>query len=459
MLKRFIGDKRFYKQVFALTLPILVQNGITNFVNMLDNLMVGSVGQTEMVGVSVTNQLIFVFTLCVFGAVSGAGIFGAQFAGSGDEKGLRDTFRFKIVLGLFITALSALLFVFFGEDLINLYLKGEKNVENANLSLKFGREYMNIMLIGFVPSTLVQCYSSTLRETGKTVPPMAAGVIAVFVNLTLNYCLIFGHFGFPELGVAGAAIATVASRFVEFIIIAVWTGVKKESNRFIIGAFKSLRVPLPLVKSIAAKGLPLMANETLWASGIAVVNQCYSERGMDVVAANNIVQTFFNVFSVAFMAVGVAIGIILGQMLGAGKTSEAKDASVKLIAFSLAVSAVVAVLFAVCAEFIPEFYNIDPEVKRLSTVLMQICALAMPIDAFAHASYFTLRSGGQAFITFVFDSGFVWVVSVPFAFVLSRFTDLPIIPLYAACQAVNILKCIIGFVFIKRGKWIKKIVA
>lgn len=458
MLKRFIGDKRFYKQVFALMLPILVQNGITNFVNMLDNLMVGSVGQIEMVGVSVTNQLIFVFNLCIFGAVSGAGIFGAQFAGSGDEKGLRDTFRFKIILGIAITAVCSLLFALKGEDLINLYLKGEKNAENAAASLGFGKEYMKIMLIGFIPNTLVQCYSSTLRETGKTVPPMAAGVIAVFVNLALNYCLIFGNFGFPELGVAGAAIATVASRFTELVIIAVWTGVKKESNRFIIGAFRSLRVPLPLVKSIAAKGLPLMANETLWASGIAVVNQCYSERGMDVVAANNIVQTFFNVFSVAFMAVGVAIGIILGQMLGAGKTNEAKDASAKLIAFSLAVSAVVAVLFAVCAEFIPGFYNIEPEVKRLSTVLMQICAIAMPLDAFAHASYFTLRSGGQAFITFVFDSGFVWVVSVPIAFVISRFTNLPIVPFYAACQAVNILKCIIGFVFVKRGKWIKKIV-
>lgn len=459
MLKRFIGDKRFYRHVFALMLPILIQNGITNFVNMLDNLMVGSVGQIEMVGVSVTNQLIFVFNLCIFGAVSGAGIFGAQFAGSGDEKGLRDTFRFKIILSLAITAICSVLFIFWGEELINLYLKGEENTENAALSLGFGREYLNIMLIGFVPNALVQCYSSTLRETGKTVPPMAAGVIAVFVNLIFNYCLIFGNFGFPKLGVAGAAIATVISRFVEFGIISVWTGVKKESNRFIIGAFKSLRVPLSLVKSIAIKGLPLMANETLWAAGIAIVNQCYSERGMDVVAANNIVQTFFNVFSVAFMAVGVAIGIILGQMLGAGKTKEAKDTSVKLTAFSLAVSVVVAVLFAICAEFIPEFYNIEPEVKELATVLMQICAVAMPLDAFAHASYFTLRSGGQAFITFVFDSGFVWVASVPFAFALSRFTDMPIIPLYALSQGLNLLKCIIGFIFVKRGKWIKKIVS
>ncbi len=458
MLKKFLGDRRFYRQVIVLMLPILIQNGITNFVNMLDNLMVGRIGQVEMMGVSVANQLIFVFNLCVFGAVSGAGIFGAQFVGDGDDEGLRHTFRLKVIFTTLLTVAAIGLFLAFGSDLIQLYLRGEGEVTDAEASLAAGLEYLSIMLIGLIPASLVQCYATTLRETGQTVPPMVAGLCAVSVNLTLNYALIFGNFGAPRLGVTGAAIATVISRFVELAVIAVWTGVCRSKNKFIVGAFKSFYVPLALIKRITVKGLPLMLNETMWAAGIAFVNQCYSGEGLAVVAANNILQTFSNVFSVAFMAVGAAVGIILGQLLGAGKTEEAKESSTKLIAFSFIVSVAVAAVFALCAIFIPEFYEIDDNVKLLATRMMQICALLLPLDAIAHSSYFTLRSGGEALITIIFDSGFVWAVSVPAAFILCNFTGLSILPIYAICQGLNLLKCIIGITFVKKGIWIKKIV-
>lgn len=459
MLKRLIGDRHFYRRVITLMLPILIQNGIMQFVNMLDNLMVGQVGQTEMIGVSVANQLIFVYNLCMFGAVSGAGIFGAQFYGSGNTAGLRDTFRFKLI---FCTALSAAViavFFAFGGDLISLYLRGEGSLRDAAASLRAGQDYLRIMLIGLIPAALVQCYSSTLRETGQTLLPMAAGIAAVLVNLALNYTLIFGNFGAPALGVSGAAIATVISRFVELAVIAVRTGLNREKNRFIIGAFRSLRVPLPLVKKIAAKGVPLMVNETLWAAGMAFVNQSYSGKGLDVVAANNVVQTFFNVFSVVFIAAGAAIGIILGQLLGAGKKDEAKAASVKLIAFSLLLSIGILIIWGISAEFIPSFYKLDDHVRLLATRMMQICALGIPLEAFANACYFTLRSGGEAFITFVFDSFFIWAVHVPVAFLLCRFSGLSILPIFAICQSLNLLKCLLGAFFLRRGSWIRNIVA
>ena len=459
MLKKLVGSKAFYKHVLALMLPIMIQNGITNFVNMLDNLMVGQIGQTEMIGVSIANQLLFVFNLCIFGAVSGAGIFGAQFYGSGDTNGLRDTFRIKIIFCTFLTVGAILLFLFGGKPLINLYLKGEGTAEAAAASLAFGSSYLLIMLIGLIPQTLVQCYSSTLRETGKTVPPMIAGIIAVFVNLVLNYTLIFGHFGAPKLGVNGAAIATVISRFTELAVVSLWTHNRSFENKFIIGAYKSFKVPFDLIKRISKKGIPLMINETMWAGGMAFVNQCYSVVGLEVVAANNLVQTFFNVFSVAFIAVGAAIGIILGQLLGAGEKEEAKDASVKLIAFSVFTSIGMALLFGICAIFIPDFYKLDESTKQLATYMMQICALAFPLDAFAHASYFTLRSGGEALITFIFDSGFVWAVSVPAALILCHLTGLSILPIYAICQGLNFIKCIIGYLFVKKGVWIKNIVS
>lgn len=459
MLKKLIGSKDFYKRIIMLTIPIMIQNGITNLVSMVDNIMIGRVGTIEMTGVSVANQLMFVFNLCIFGAVSGAGIFGAQFFGSGDNKGVRDVFRFKVVFGTFLAIAGIALFYFKGEYLSNLYLQGDGSVENAVACLASAKEYIMIMLIGFIPYAIVQCYSSSLRETGETVLPTIAGAVAVCVNIVLNYVLIFGHFGMPAMGVSGAAIATVISRYVELLTVVLWTYKKRAKYSFIIGAYRSFKVPFELVKNIALKGLPLMLNEALWGAGIATLNQCYSVRGLDVVSANTISQTFGNVFSVAFLSFGVAIGIVLGQQLGSGNLEGARNDSTKLIAFSVAISTIVAIIYIFAAEFIPLAYNTTDEIRIMATRLMQITALAMPLDAFANASYFTLRSGGKTLVTFLFDSCFVWFVSVPVAIILTRLTPLPILPIYAVCQGLNLLKCIVGFVFVKKGYWIRNIVS
>lgn len=460
LLNKYIGDKQFYVRILRLAVPIMIQNGITNFVNMLDNIMVGAIGTNEMTGVAVANQLIFVFNLCVFGAVSGAGIFVAQFHGNGNTKGVRDTFRFKLIVSLLLTVAAIAVFLFAGEPLVNAFLKGEGSDVNPIATLGFAKSYINIMLIGLIPYAIVQSYSSTLRETDKTVLPMIAGLTAVVINLSLNYALIYGieTVGIPAMGVNGAAIATVISRFAELIIIVVWTAVKRKDNPFIIGAFRSLHVPLPLVGQIVKKGFPLMANEALWASGIAVLNMCYSLKGTDVVPANNIQQTFFNVFSVVFMSVGVTIGIIVGQQLGAGYFDEAKDTAVKMRIFSVMVSIIVGAVYFVMAEYVPYVYDTTDEIRHLATNMMRICACAMPIDAYAHASYFTLRSGGKTFITILFDSCFVWIISVPVAFTIANFTAMPILPMFAICQAVNIIKDILGYILVKKGIWLNKIV-
>ena len=458
MLRKFVGDRAFYRKVMALALPIMIQNGITNFVNMLDNVMVGQVGTVETNGVTVANQLIFVFNLCIFGAVSGAGIFGAQFAGNGDQKGIAHTLRFKLLFCGLLAAAGIGVFLLWGDGLINLYLQGEGDPADAAASLAFARQYIRIMLVGFLPYTVVQCYASTQRETGQTLPPMVAGAIAVAVNLMLNSVLIFGLLGAPKLGVAGAAVATVVSRFVELAAVAGYTHIKKEKNRYAVGLYRRFTVPRRLVGQILAKGTPLMVNEALWSLGMATLSQQYSLRGLNVVSANNISQTFFNVFSVAFMAVGVTVGILLGQQLGAGDKEGARDAGRKLIAFSVAVGVVVGIAYALCAEFIPLAYNTTDDIRSLATGLMLVTAAAMPIDAFAHASYFTLRSGGKAFITFLFDSGFMWAVSVPLAFCLVHNTALPILWVYGICQAINLIKCVIGGVLVKKGSWIRTIV-
>ncbi len=459
LLHKFIGDKAFYKMVLAIAVPIMIQNGITNFVGLLDNIMIGRVGTEPMSGVAIVNQLIFVYNLCLFGGVSGAGIFTAQYFGQKNQEGIRQTVRFKIWIVAVITLITTGLFVFAGDRLIQFYLQGEGTAQGAAATLHYGKQYLWIMLTGLLPFMMVQVYSSTLRECGQTMLPMKAGIVAVGINLVLNYILIYGKFGIPALGVQGAAIATVISRYVEAAIILLHTHRHKEQNPFVVGLYSTLKVPGNLAKKILVKGMPLLLNETLWAAGVAVLTQCYSIRGLNVIAAQNISNTISNVFNIVFIALGDSVAIIVGQLLGAGRMKEARDQDNKLIAFSVFCCTCVALAMLAMAPLFPMLYNTEADVRELAKYFIMISAIFMPQNAFLHASYFTLRSGGKTIVTFLFDSVFIWCVSVTIAFTLSRFTTLPVTAVLIFVQLGDIIKCIIGFVLVKKGVWLQNIVA
>ena len=458
MLKRYIGDRALYRRFFAIAVPLIIQSGITNFVSLLDNIMVGQVGTLPMSGVSIVNNLMFVFNLCVFGASSGAGIFTAQFHGSGDNEGIRHTFRFKILVCSAIAIGGICLFLTGGSPLISLYLTGEGSAADAAATLGYGLDYLGVMIFGLLPFALTNAYSSTLRETGETVVPMVGGIAAVFVNLILNYVLIFGHFGAPVMGVRGAALATVISRYAELLIVAGWTYLNGKRCAFIRGAYRSLYIPGKLLRAIAVKGMPLLLNEFLWASGMAIMNQCYSTCGLDVVPAMNISGTLFNLGSVAFLSLGNAVGIVMGQMLGAGSREEQiRQANGQLVFVSVLSGMVFGALMAAVSVAFPRLYNTTDEVRQLAAALICVSALMMPFNSYTNATYFTLRSGGQTMVTFLFDSCFVWTVCVPLAFALSRFTAMEILPLYILCQATDLIKCALGAVMLKQGKWIQNL--
>lgn len=458
MLKRYVGDRAFYRRVLTIVVPIIIQNGITNFVSLLDNIMVGQVGTLPMSGVSIVNQLLFIFYLSIFGATAGAGIFTAQFQGKGDNDGIRSTFRFKFLICIALAIGGLILFSADSTPLVRLFLTGEGSGEDAAAILEYANRYLRCMLPGLIPFAIANIYASTLKETGETFIPMLGGIIATFVNLIFNYILIFGHFGAPQMGVEGAAIATVISRFVEAGIIVGWTHMHKEKNPYIVGAYRSMAIPAPLFKSIIIKGMPLLVNEILWSTGMTFMNQSYSTCGLDVVPALNISTTLTNLTSVVFMSMGVADGIIMGQMLGASTPKdEVRDASHKLVAISVASGVIFGLLTIALSGLFPQIYNTADSVRHLATRLIIIAAIIMPFHGYVNAGYFILRSGGQTYITFLFDSGFVWACMVPLGYVLSRYVHMDILPLYFICEGTNLIKAIIGNYFLQKGKWIQNL--
>ena len=461
MLKKFIGDKAFYRRVLVIALPIILQNLITNFVSLLDNLMVGQLSTAEISAVTIiNNNLLFVFNLCMFGGAAGAGIFTTQFYGSGNHEGIRHTFRFKILISLALTALGAALFFFGGDPLIGLYLQGDGDPTIAADTLFYGRQYLRVMLMGLLPFGLTNTYAGTLRECGHPSVPMVAGFVAMLVNLFLNYVLIFGNLGAPALGVTGAAIATVIARYAEFAVVAGWTHLHPKKCPYITGIYRHFRIPGTLFRSIVLRGMPLLLNECLWSTGMAVLNQCYSVCGLDVVPALSISTTIYNLASVVFHSLGNTVGIITGQMLGANRPEEeVRDHNTKLTALCTVSGAAFGAVAIALSGIFPLLYNTTDSVRQLAAWFIIISAAAMPLQAYIFPVYFTLRAGGKTLVTFLFDSCSVWVLSIPIAFCLSRFTGLSILVIYSLCHATDIIKTVIGYFLVRRGDWINNLTA
>ena len=454
LLNKFIGDRAFYKKVFAIAVPMIIQNGLTNFVNLLDNVMVGALGTEAMSGVSIVNQFVFIFNLLIFGAVSSGGIFTAQYHGLGDVKGVRDTFRFKMLLNIFIGSLGVTAFLIFGDALISTFLHSGESGGDLALTLTEGKAYLLIFVIGMIPYAISQVYVSTLRETGETLLPMYSSIIALVCNCGLNYLFIF----ILSMGVRGAAIATVISRFVELGFIVAATHAKHARYRFIEGAYRSFKIPKALFFNIAVRGLPIMLNECLWSMAMTMRNQAYSIRGLDVVAAINISTVIINLASVVYLTCGVSTSIIVGAELGAGNIEKARDSAWKLLAFSILCAVITGIVMIFIAPLFPLIYETTDAVRSLASYMTVVSAILLPFCAFSNTAYFNIRSGGNAVVTFLMDCGFMWAIVVPLSMSIAHFTGLDIRLFFPICQATEILKMIPGLILLCQGKWARRIV-
>lgn len=459
VLSRYFGDKAFYKKVLIIAIPLIIQQLITSFVNMLDNIMVGQTGTLAMSGVSVANQIVTVFNLAVFGSVSAASIFGAQFAGKEDTDGVRNCLRFKVIVELIFAAIFIFVFLVFGKDLISVFMNTEQDSPNdIATTVAYAQTYIQIMTIGFIPFALSQSISSSMREAGETRLPMIASVTAVVVNFIGNSILIFGLFGFPALGPSGAAIATVISRFAELLVIVIFAYVNRIRFSFYRHVLKNFTVPMNLVKSICIKGFPLVLNEVLWSIGMAMITQCYSTRGIGALAAYNISSTITNLFFVTNIAMGDSISILVGQKLGAGQIEEAVDTDRKLIVFTLMLAIVLGTTLMFLAPLFPDLYQTSHAVRDTATIMLRFGGACMWISSLYNASYFTLRCGGKTIITFLFDSFGTLLVSFPVAFCLAHFTQLPVQYMYLIVSVVDLYKVILGLILVHKRIWVNNLV-
>ncbi|MDD3068031.1 MAG: MATE family efflux transporter [Acholeplasmataceae bacterium] len=447
-MKTFIGDRQFYKTLFQVAAPLVLQQLITTSVQLVDNVMVGRLGESSIGAVSVINQLYFIVILVTFGAYAGAGIFTSQFFGSGDHDKLKQTFRFKLITGALIALIALIIFTVFGENLIRLFTKNPETI-------KQGLAYLKIARWSAFPWVISVAISNTFREMSITKPLLYISIVAIITNTLLNFLLIFGLLGFPALGVTGAAIATFISRFVELGLMIVL--LIKKGSIFNTKMTQMLHIQPKLLRSMIIMSIPLTLNELLWSTGQTAFLHAYSTRGDSALAALNISGAISQLVFVTFGGIATAVAVLVGNTLGKNALDEAKDNARKLIAFSVFFAAIAGLILFILSFFILNIYDVAETTKDIARFNIRINALFIPVYSFNVALFFTLRSGGDTKSTFMIDSGYMWVVAVPIAMVLAYLTDLKVTMMFLLIQSLDLPKMFFGLSRFRKEHWVKNL--
>lgn len=448
MKSKFFGNKAFYKRVATITIPIILQQLLIASVQLIDNVMVGQLGESAINSVTIVNQLNFVVMIVTFGVMGGAGIFTAQYFGAKKFEELKMSFRYKINAAILVSLIAVVLFIVFGKTMIMWFTSKTSTIEG-------GLSYLNIMMIGVLPFILSLAITSTFRETGTTKPLLVISLFALILNALINAVLIFGYLGFPALGVIGAAIGTVIARVVEFSLLVLLIKLRKASFAF---QLKTLfHIPKSMVKKISLKAFPLTMNEVFWSVGQTVFIFSFSLRGETALAAMNVNNAVSQIVFVTFSGIATAVAVMVGNTLGEHKLQEAESNAYKLIMTSFLAAIVVGIILYFVSPFIVDLYDISQVTADWALESIQYNSILIWLYSVNVAIYMILRSGGDMKSTILADSGFTWVVMVPVALILGRYSAVHIPLMFLIIKGTELPKFFYSLTLLKKRRWIQNL--
>jgi len=441
----------FFSSLFKIALPIILQNFLSSFVNMLDTIMVGQLGAVDIAAVGLANQLFFVMQVMMFGVVSGGSIFITQYWGKKDLDGVHRTVGITLAFSTIVSLIFTFAALVFPEACLRIYSSDIEVITR-------GAVYLRFVAPSYIFTGFAFAFSNGCRSTEHVRLPMVVTAISVIINGIMNYLLIFGlKFGSQVViaphGIVGAAVATDIARIVECALIIIIPYIRKyEFTTSLAGYFR--RQPGFLGRFLKIV-VPVLLNESLWGIGASLQSSIFGHAGTDVVAAFNITNTTSNLIWTFFMGCGNATAIILGKMIGEQKFDEARHLAKKFAAFLGASGAALGLLLIPMAFVIPLFYNVDPQVIRIAQIFMYLTVLIYPLNAMNMFYAVGLcRSGGDTIYSLIMDTGFMWTISIPLGFVAVLFLHLPFWAVFLCVHTEDILKWILGFLRLQSGKWL-----
>lgn len=448
--REMFRDGRFLKKALMIACPVAMQGMLNTMVNMVDTLMIGSLGATAIAAVGLANKVFFVFSLLVFGIVSGAGILAAQYWGSGDVKSIRKVLGLSLLLALTGAFCFLIPAVTAPQQVMRIFT-------TSQASIRLGAEYLRIAAFTYPFLALTNVYVATLRAVNRVVFPVVCSCIAIGINIVLNYVLIFGKFGAPAMGAPGAACATLTARIIEISLIFAYIYGKKLP---LACGLKSLfGWSRKFIMQFAVTSGPVIANEFMWGLGTTMYSLAYGRMGDEAVAAITIATTIQDIAVVLFQGLSAATAVILGNELGAGKLKRAeKYATYFLILQFLITVTAAAGLLGVRWKIIG-LYSITPEVAGAVNRCLLVFAAYMPAKMFNYVNIVgVLRSGGDTRMCLFLDTSGVWLIGVPFAFLGALLWRLPIEWVYALVMSEEVYKAVLGYWRYRQKKWLRNLV-
>jgi putative MATE family efflux protein len=442
-------DRQFYKSLFTIAIPIMLQNLVNSFVNMVDTVMIGRLGTVEIAAVGLGNNVFFLYMIIAFGICSGGSIFTAQFWGKRDYPGIRKNTGLCIVLNISLAGLFTLGVSLFPEEILRIYSRDPAVI-------KAGAVYIKTLAPSFIPFAIRQVLVLTLRSIERVRVPMVTTIIALSINVALNYLLIFGPGPFPAMGVAGAAAATVTARVAETIILIAVCYINKYP---LVGSFREMTAfNVPFVERFLRICLPVIVNEIVWALGVTVQNIIFARTHTDAVAAFNITGTVSQLTWVMFIGLGNGVAVLIGKKIGAGEENAARDYASRIIRFAPMLAAGAAFILIPVSRLLPYIFNVNEQVLANTGLMFIILSISYPFRAFNMSMVIGIcRAGGDTVFCAVYDVVFMWTAALPLAAAASYFFNAPVWVIYLCVSSEEFFKVIIGFWRYKSGKWLHNV--
>lgn len=443
-----MDTKTFYKSYAKIVVPLMLQGMITKFVSMIDNLMVGQLGDMSIASVAMGNKILDILMFTVFGISAAVSVFIAQYYGAKNHQKQQEVFRIGLLMSAVVLLGVSMILVLFPQTVIGYFVQ-DVSIQQTVL------RYISMLLIGYIPFVISINYSSALKVVGQVKMPLFASLTGVAINVFGNYILIFGHFGLPAMGIQGAAIATVVARIVEFAILISFT--KRHHFAFDTRITELFHIPRELVKEVLTKSLPLTINEIIWSFGQATILKTYGSRGNEVLAALSITETTSSIFFAFAHGVAGATPIFISQLLGANRFKEAYHNGLRMLKSTVMVAVLLGIMMFLMSFIVPNIYQVSAASHEIATRTIQIGACFFVVYLTNTQCYFILRAGGDMRSTLMVDGLYMWTITIPVISAIGYLTQIPIVPMYIIGQCCDLGKMIVSLTMFFKKKWVKNI--
>ena len=443
-------DHAFLKKTILLAGPVAIQGFLNNILNMIDSLMIGSLGETPIAAVGLANKVFFVFSLLCFGICSGSGVLSSQYWGTKDIKSMKKILGISLIFGVIGSFIIAIPSILAPQMVMRIFTPNQETI-------MIGASYLGIVAFSYPINAISQCYITILRSMNQVKIPVIISFLSLFVNAGINYVLIFGKFGMPQLGAPGAAIGTLVARSFECLAILAVLHIQRHA---LVGKITELFcLESRFVMRFIRTALPVIANEFMWGLGVTMYSLVYGRMGDNAVAAITITQTFEQLFSVVFQSISASTAVILGNELGAGRLHKVEEYAKNFMFMQVVLTIFVGSILYFMRWPIISLYNVTPTVGRYVALCFISFICYMPSKMFNYVNIVgVLRSGGDTISCLILDTTGVWCLGIPMAVLGGLILKAPIYIVYAMVLSEEIYKTIFGFLRYKKKKWLCNLV-